>query len=42
MEVWPPPGNSDRCENKGFAGRGIRNIIKTKDIENGETVRATT
>src|ERR1700730_13620567 len=25
-----PPGNSDGCETKGFAGKAIRNVMKTK------------
>ena len=28
------PGNSDRCQNKGFAEKAIRKNMKTKDRQN--------
>jgi len=29
-----PPGDSDGCKNKGFAGKGIRKSMKTKGRQN--------
>jgi hypothetical protein len=30
------PGDLDGCEKKGFAGKGIRKVMKTKGTEFGE------